>query len=69
MELTQGEMQSILARNAGKSESELMDAIVDSARDAGGPSVLESAYAQIYPHLNDAQRAKMEEVIRRMKGT
>jgi len=68
MDMTQGDMQRFLAQNAGKSESELMDAIVETARGAGGPSVLEGVYAQMYAHLTDAQRAKMEEVIRRMKG-
>lgn len=68
MDFNQEEMQNFLEQTAGKSEEELMDAIVETARAQGGASVLESVYEQMHPFLSEAQRAKMEEVLRRMKG-
>ncbi|MDD3401529.1 MAG: hypothetical protein PHT58_07905 [Eubacteriales bacterium] len=66
------DIRDIYQSNQGKSEDELMSELETMTREqrASGEmdnSKMEEIYEMLYPMLSESQRAKMREVIRRLK--
>ncbi len=69
----QDEIMRQAEQYAGRSEAELFDALrgmTDEARASGdmNDSKLEEIYRLLYPMLSEQQRAKMQEVLARLRG-
>lgn len=67
-----GTLQETVAQYAGKSREELFDTlknVTEQERAAGGinNTKMDDIYEKLSPFLTDAQRERMQEVLRRLK--